>query len=233
MTDIHQHLLWGIDDGAKTPKIMQAMLQEAHNQGIRTVMATPHAQPGFAPFDMELYQERLAEARQYCCRENLNVQVYSGAEIAWTYQTSLALRQGRVPTLGETDYVLVELWRDVSWQTARDAVNQLTKAGYFPVLAHAERYLAFLLSPKSTIRFCNQTGALLQINADTLLTPRNFLERRFAGILLQEEAIDAVASDAHDCRNRPIHMREAYDWLAVNTDATYAHSVTTLGGVFT
>lgn len=233
MTDIHQHLLWGIDDGAKTPKIMQAMLRTAHKQGIQTVMATPHAQPGFAPFDMGLYQERLAEAQQYCRRANLNVQVCSGAEIAWTYQTSLALRQGRVPTLGETDYILLELWRDVSWQAARDAVNHLTKAGYFPVLAHAERYLAFLLSPKSTIRFCNQTGALLQVNADTLLNPRNFLERRFTSILLQEEAIDAVASDAHNCKNRPIHMREAYEWLVVNTDETYARSVTTLGGVFT
>ena len=232
MTDIHQHLIWGIDDGAKTSDIMQTMLRESHNQGIHIVMATPHAQPGFLPFDMGLYQERLSEAQQYCCRANLNVQVCSGAEIAWTYQSSLALRQGRVPTLGETDYVLLELWRDVSWQTARDAVNQLKKAGYFPILAHAERYLAFLLSPKSTIRFCEQTGALLQVNADTLLNPRNLLERRFTGILLQEEAIDAIASDAHDCENRPIRMREAYDWLVVNTDETYARSVTTLGGVF-
>lgn len=232
MTDIHQHLLWGIDDGAKTSKIMQDMLCNAHNQGVRKVMATPHVQPGFIPFDMGLYQERLAEAQQYCSCANLNVRVCSGAEIAWTYQTSLALRQGRVPTLGDTDYVLLELWRDVSWQTVRDSVNQLTKAGYFPVLAHAERYLAFLLSPKSIIRFCNQTGALLQVNADTILNPRNFLERRFTDILLQEEAIDAVASDAHDCKNRPILMREAYEWLVDHTDATYARSVTTLGGVF-
>jgi tyrosine-protein phosphatase YwqE len=50
--------------------------------------------------------------------------------------------------------------------------------------------------------------------------------------LLQEEAIDAVASDAHDCVNRPIRMGEAHNWLAVNTDETYARSVTTLGGVF-
>ena len=233
MTDIHQHLLWGLDDGAATPEIMQSMLREAHRQGIRTVMATPHAQPGFRPFDMGLYRERLAEAQLFCKNENLDVAVCSGAEIAWTFQTTLALWQNQVPTLKDTDYVLLELWRDVSWQTAKDAVGQLNKAGFRPVLAHVERYLPFLLSPKAVMRFCQQTGALIQVSADTVLNPRGFLERRFIRTMLEARAIDAIATDAHGCPGRPINLRAAYDWLATNTDETYARSVTSLGGVFT
>lgn len=42
----------------------------------------------------------------------------------------MALQQGKIPTIGRTDYVLLELWRDISWQAATDAVNQLTRAGY-------------------------------------------------------------------------------------------------------
>lgn len=229
-TDIHQHLLWGMDDGAHSQKTMYAMLREAHRQGIKTIVATSHAQPGFQPFDMARYSERLTEAQRFCDAEDLGIQVLSGAEIAWTYQTPLALRQGKVPTIGHTDYVLLEFWQNISWHEATDAVKQLTRAGYCPILAHPERYLAFLLSPKRALRFRHETGALLQVNANTILAPRNHWEQRFTDCLLKSGGMDAVASDAHNCTNRPINIKAAYQWLACHTDATYARELVTFGG---
>lgn len=233
LTDIHQHLLWGIDDGADSREIMYSMLREAQRQGIKTIVATSHARPGLQPFDMGLYTERLTEAQCFCKTEDLGICVLPGAEIAWTHQTPLVLRQGRIPTMGGTDYVLLELWRNISWQAAQDAVKQLTRAGYCPVLAHPERYLAFIRSPKKTLQFRNETGALLQLNADTVLSPRNYWERRFAEYLLKEGAVDAIASDAHDCINRPVNMEAAYQWLTIHTDAAYAKELVTFGGELT
>lgn len=230
MTDIHQHLLWGLDDGASSQAVMEAMLRQAHRQGICTVAATAHAAPGLSPFDMGRYAERLAQARDFCDREDLNLKLLPGAEIAWTDQTPMALRQGKVPALGNTDYVLLELWRDVSWHSASDAVNQLTRAGYCPVLAHPERYLAFLLSPKKALRFRKETGALLQVNAQTLLTPRGWLQRRLVEYLLREGVVDAVASDAHNCGDRPVNLEAAYNWLTIHTDEAYARRLTTFAG---
>lgn len=229
-TDIHQHLIWGIDDGADSRKMMCAMLREAYRQGIKTIVATPHANPGFQPLDMGLCTERLAEAQSFCESENLGIKVLMGAEVAWTYQTPLALRQGKVPTIGGTDYVLLEFWRNISWHEARDAVKQLTRVGYCPVIAHPERYLAFLQSPKRTLQFRSETGALLQVNANTILSPRNYWERRFTNYLLKAGVVDAIASDAHNCTNRPINMEEAYQWLTIHTDATYAYELLTFGG---
>lgn len=233
LTDIHQHLLWGIDDGAASREIMYSMLREAQRQGIKTIVATSHARPGLQPFDMGLYTERLTEAQCFCKTEDLRICVLPGAEIAWTHQTPLVLRQGRIPTMGGTDYVLLELWRNISWQAAQDAVKQLTRAGYCPVLAHPERYLAFIRSPKKTLQFRNETGAMLQLNADTVLSPRNYWERRFTEYLLKEGAVDAIASDAHDCINRPVNMEAAYQWLTLHTDATYAKELVTFGGELT
>lgn len=233
LTDIHQHLLWGIDDGADSKEIMYSMLREAQRQGIKTIVATSHARPGLQPFDMGLYTERLTEAQCFCKTEDLGICVLPGAEIAWTHQTPLVLRQGRIPTMGGTDYVLLELWRNISWQAAQDAVKQLTRAGYCPVLAHPERYLAFIRSPKKTLQFRNETGALLQLNADTVLSPRNYWERRFTEYLLKEGAVDAIASDAHDCINRPVNMEAAYQWLTIHTDAAYAKELVTFGGELT
>ena len=230
LTDIHQHLLWGIDDGADSRETMHAMLREAHAQGIKAVVASSHAEPGFQPFDMGLYTERLCEAQSFCDSEKLDIRVLSGAEIMWTYQAPLSLRQGKLPTIGGTDYVLLELWRNITCQSARDAVNQLTRAGYCPVLAHPERYLTFLRSPKKLLRFRNETGALLQVNADTILNPQNFWERRFTEFLLKEGAVDAVASDAHNCVSRPVNMKKAYQWLITHTDEAYAKKLVTFGG---
>ena len=233
LTDIHQHLLWGIDDGAASRETMYSMLREAQRQGIKTIIATSHARPGLQPFDMGLYTERLTEAQCFCKTEDLGICVLPGAEIAWTHQTPLVLRQGRIPTMGGTDYVLLELWRNISWQAAQDAVKQLTRAGYCPVLAHPERYLAFIRSPKKTLQFRNETGTMLQLNADTVLSPRSYWERRFTEYLLKEGAVDAIASDAHDCINRPVNMEAAYQWLTLHTDATYAKELVTFGGELT
>ena len=230
LTDIHQHLIWGMDDGADSRETMFSMLREAHQQGIKTVVATSHARPGVQPFDMKSYTERLTEAQDYCKSADLKIQVLRGAEIAWTYQAPMALRQGKVPTIGGTDYVLLELWRDISWQAAADAVSQLTRAGYCPVLAHPERYLAFLRSPKKTLRFRYETGVLLQVNANTILNPRNYWERRFTEYLLREGGMDAVASDAHNGVNRPVNLEAAYQRLILYTDATYAQKLVTFGG---
>ena len=232
MTDIHQHLLWGMDDGAQDRETMYGMLREANRQGIGMVIATSHAEPGCRAFDLGRCMERLCEAQSFCRSENLNVQILPGAEIAWANQAPLALLQGKVPTMGGSDYVLVELWPDISWQMAAEAVDQLTRAGYCPVLSHPERYRAFLLSPKKAARFRKETGALLQINGQTLLKPRGVLEQRFVDYMLAERALDAVASDAHNCEARPINLAAARDWLACRTDGTYARELTTFGGVF-
>lgn len=230
LTDIHQHLIWGMDDGADSRETMFSMLREAHFQGIKTIVATTHAAPGFHPFNMELYTERLAEAQDFCSLEDLQIQILPGAEIAWTYQVPMALQQGKIPTLGKTDYVLLELWRDISWQAATDAVNQLTRAGYCPILAHPERYLAFLQSPKKALRFRQETGALLQVNANTILNPRNYRIHRFVKYMLQKGGVDAVASDAHNCVGRPVNLEAAYQWLTLHTDAAYALKLVTFGG---
>lgn len=233
MTDIHQHLFWGIDDGPQTHQVMQAMLRQASEQGIGTVVATPHCTPGLVPFDLGLCRERQAEAQCFGDKEGLDVKVLLGAEIAWTHQTVLSLRQSRIPTLGDTDYVLLEFWRNVSWQVAADAVRQLIGAGYCPVLAHPERYHAFMLSPKKALRFREQSGVLLQVNAASLLNPVSMLQRRFLRILLEQRAIDAVATDAHGCPERPINLLQARKWLAENTDETYAAAVINFDGIFT
>lgn len=230
LTDIHQHLIWGMDDGAATPEITRRMLKDAAKQGIARIAATCHARPGLEPFDLGLYRERLARAQDYCKSHGLPVQIYPGAEIAWTYQTVSALRQHRLPALGNTDYVLLELWESISLKDAYHAARSLIGAGYCPVLAHVERCWSFLLMPKAAMRLREETGALFQVDTAAVLQPRNPLEKRFVHRMLDAQAIDAVATDAHGVHARPVNLRAAHDWLVQHTDASYARSLTTFSG---
>ena len=38
-TDLHQHVLWGMDDGPATPQAMHALLASAQNEGISLIAA--------------------------------------------------------------------------------------------------------------------------------------------------------------------------------------------------
>ena len=58
--DLHQHVLWGLDDGPKTPEQMHALLRQNVEERIRLVFATTHAYPKLCPFNLSLYRERLA-----------------------------------------------------------------------------------------------------------------------------------------------------------------------------
>ena len=232
MTDIHQHLLWGLDDGARTEAAIQQMLREAESQGITRVLATCHVCPGIIPFDEVLYRKRLAQAQAYCREHRLKVQVFAGAEVAWTSQVVSALRFGKVPTLGNTEYVLLELWKNVTLHEAYYAVSSLINAGYRPILAHVERYRCFRWAPKAARKFREETSALFQVNAASLLHPHGLLKKRFVRSMLRKHQIDIVATDAHGNSQRPINLKEAYEWLERHTDSEYAVSLTDFKGMF-
>ncbi len=222
MKDIHQHLLWGVDDGPEKPEGMHALLREAHAQRIDCVYATPHACPGIRPFDRALYEQRLKEAQEYCEENELNVRIFSGAEIAWTYNTVEALRRGQVPTLGGGDYVLIELWEDVSWREVRSAAEQLLRAGYVPVFAHVERYRCFRLQPGRAIRLRQELEICYQVNASAVIKPRGLIQKYFLSRMMRARAIDAIASDAHGYSARPLLMRRAYKAVKSRWGRAYA-----------
>lgn len=231
MTDIHQHILWGMDDGPKTPEAMQKMLRAAHGQKIICLCATPHASPGIQPFDRALYDERLKEAQEYCDNNGLDIILLPGAEIAWTYQTVEALRRGAVPTLGNSEYALIELWEDVSWSEVRSAAEQLLRAGFVPIFAHVERYRCFRWQPGKAIALRQELGVGYQVNATTALYPRGLSTRYFLMRMLKAQAIDAIASDAHGFSARPLRMRKAYKALKERCGAEYAARLFHFDGV--
>ena len=209
-TDLHQHVLWGMDDGPKTARQMHAMLEQAVRDGIQRIAATPHAYPRTRPFDLELYRNRLDEANAYCARRGWPLRLIEGCEIHYCDSVPDLLVAGKLPTLGGSNYALIEFDSDVELQQIAQASDRLFRVGFRTVVAHVERCRNLLRAPRRAMELREDYGLIYQMNCEAILLPLNFREQRFVRRMLRAQAIDVVATDAHDTRNRPTCMRNTY-----------------------
>ena len=169
LTDMHHHILFGMDDGPEIEAEMEQMLTEAQQAGVTTIVATPHITPGIVPFSMALLEQRVTQANRACERLGLNLRVLMGSEMLYTFQTGRYLAEKRVPTLAGTNRVLVEFDPQVQFFEINDAIATILCNGYVPVLAHVERYSCLMWHPRRTIRLRKQKQVLYQLNESAIL----------------------------------------------------------------
>lgn len=228
-TDLHQHVLWGMDDGPADPQAMKAMLESAARGGIGLIAATSHASPQEKEFDRSRYEQRLDEANAYCRAMGWDLKVISGCEILYCDWVADLLRAGRLPTLGNTGYVLLEFYPDTPLHEISRAADRCYKAGCMPIIAHVERYRALRKTLRDPLRFKEDYGLVYQMNCETLLGPHGLMERLFVRRMLEEQAIDLLASDAHDTVRRPARMQQAYMKAKKEYGGEYAVKLVTFG----
>ena len=212
MIDMHHHLIYGIDDGAKSFGGTEKMIEDAVKNQISVIVATPHITPGQEPFPYDAFKARLEETRRYLKERNIPLKLYAGAEILYTPNTCYMLMDGKVPTMAGTQYVLVEFSPDDTLQHITDALNNIAAAGYIPIIAHAERYDC-LKKPDQLRRLRRDCNALVQMNAKTVIRKHRFFRERYIRRILEEGLVDFISSDSHDMPGRSNHMLEAYERL--------------------
>ena len=91
--DLHTHVVYGVDDGARTEEQMLAMLDAAAANGITTLVATTHATPGLEEFPQERYQRHLDAAQAYCQQQGYGLRLYPGAELLYNPMLRDAARE--------------------------------------------------------------------------------------------------------------------------------------------
>lgn len=203
MTDLHNHILPGVDDGAKTEQESIAMLCAQFEQGVDTVVLTPHYYPDRE--EPAAFLERRAEAAQRLeeaiaalpeeqqCRLPRRI---LGAEVA--YLPGLHRMEGlQQLCIGSTKNMLLEL-PFYLWDQGliRQLYDFLGHSGVTPVLAHIERYL--FCQQKKLVEEVMDLGLPVQVGTDTIghrLSPAMKLLRQGRGHL--------IASDCHDLIRRP------------------------------
>jgi protein-tyrosine phosphatase len=216
--DLHNHLLPGVDDGARDETEGLAGLRALHAAGVRSLVTTPHVDASVLARPQTL-RARLGEldlAWQRLSRVAAtvpDVELRRGAEIMLDLPV-LNVDDARVRLAGGP-YVLVEFPQPNVPPNTPAALHRIREAGAIPVVAHPERYEDVKREPRFTRRW-RDAGAYLQLNGGSLLGWYGKQARSAALALLREGAIDYVASDYHARGRCPL--------------AEYIEVLTALGG---
>ena len=219
-SDIHSHFVYGMDDGAQTMQDMEAMLDAAAADGVDKLVATPHMTPGVQLFEEERFWRHLSEARAYCQIRGYGLHLYTGAEILYTPALAHYVSRHPLPTIANTQQVLIEFTPTIAYGEIVEAVELLERYGYIPILAHVERYHG--LKGMNIYRLKEQSPVLYQVNCSTVIESDGLLKDIQVRRWFRDELIDCVASDSHNCRSRRTHMRKAYTILVKRYGTQYA-----------
>jgi len=211
ITDIHAHVLPGLDDGPKSVDEVAALLTALKASGVNRLFCTTHyLSPHFNVTQSDLAS---AYADLLPIYHTISSPALSpAAEVRLSPELEADLRDDNVPTLGSTKYVLVEFpGNDVSTDNLR-LVYELQVRGYIPIMAHPERNLAVQRNPGLIDELC-ELGLVLQLTADCFLKANaDMLTRdKIAWRFLEQGRISLIASDAHNITSRPPTLVEAYE----------------------
>lgn len=208
MIDIHVHILPNIDDG---PATMQEALQLARHlvhEGIRYAVATPHYGDEYPRRSAREVQERVFLFQQELNRHTIPLQLFPGHEVRIKSGLVEDIQAGRLATLNNSRYLLLELWETHWLPRTEQVLFELQTHGIVPILAHPERYQRIQKEP-ALLQSLLEKGVLTQITASSLLGKQGNTARRCAETLLKRGFVSCIASDAHDVERRAAHVRQS------------------------
>lgn len=213
IVDIHAHILPGVDDGAKNMRETCLLLQKAAEQGISAVIATPH---NSTRIGTEQLRELTMQMEQEFGRQFPDFYLYTGQEIYFHEEMIGRLREGKLLTMADSRYVMVEFSPGVSYGSLHRGIRTLVSAGYWPVLAHVERYRC--LRREENLRDLEESGCLFQMNYSSLTGGRFSGDVRWCRKQVLAGRIHFLGTDMHRMDFRPPEIDRAMEWLEKHVD---------------
>lgn len=216
MIDLHCHMLPSIDDGAPDLETALAMARLAVDDGIRVVACTPHIYPGLYENTAQSILAGLAAFKEQLALAGLDLEVVHGADTHLVPGLVEGLRNGRIPTLNGTRYMLLEPPHHVAPPRLEESCFTLLMAGYHPIITHPER-LTWIRDHYPIFQELARRGIWMQITAGSLTGRFGQDARYYAERMLDEGIVHILATDSHGVKHRPPALaegvREAQRWV--------------------
>lgn len=194
-TDIHCHIIPGIDDGSPDAATSADLIERMQNWGVKRIIASPHVTLGTFENDRSTIEPALAELRAELVRRGNDIEVTSHAEYRIDDLFSRRLETGDIMPL-PGNYILIEnSFMQEPWNLD-NLVFELQVRGLIPILAHPERY-PYYYNKKERFRNLHNAGLHFQINLLSLAEAYGKAEKKIAEMLIKEELVDFIGTDLH------------------------------------
>ncbi len=204
--DLHDHVLWGIDDGCETPDQTLAAARLLASLGWDELAPSPHAVPELPSRDPALCEARRAEVAALLAAEGVDLALHANAENKLDEEfldraDDPVARRGIGPT---ARWVLVEAPFQSGLPALPDLVFRLRRKGILPLFAHPERCLEF--ERPGMAEEVVRLGGAHQLNVGALAGVYGRVARKQAERFLGEGLYAVAATDLHQ-------PEEARRWL--------------------
>lgn len=224
MIDWHSHILPGMDDGSRDVDESLALLAMQKEQGISTVIATPHFYANNESVSSFLRRRRESYERLSATLPEGLPNIRLGAEISY-YEGISRLEGLEDLRIEGTRLLLMEMpmacWSEYS---IRELSELSARSGIQLVLAHVERYMS--LQKPGTVERLLDCGIINQVNASFFVA---FSSRRKAISLIKRGIVHLVGSDCHSIKFRPPHIGEAYSRISKKLGTDFLSQMEELG----
>lgn len=195
MIDIHCHILAGIDDGPKDIQESIEMAKIAADDGVSTIVATPHLKHFFFPATE--IQNRVKQLNNLLKKKNIPVEILPGADVSARLDSSLL----KGFTINGSQYLLIEFPETHLPRTAKEILFNLVISGFLPIITHPERNPSIIRNPDLLLQLLND-DIYVQITANSLTGQFGSKVKKCAIYLLKKGSVNFIASDAHSSKHR-------------------------------
>jgi protein-tyrosine phosphatase len=230
--DIHCHFLPEVDDGPKSWDAAVEMCRMAVTDGITHSVATPHANDRYV-YDRAYLSGLLDQLREKLRGElegkapeepgfAAPLQLTLGCDFHLSFENlERVLGQPHTYTIGETNYLLIELSNFSVPTRLEECLFRLGDRGLIPILTHPERNPILQQTPQRILEWAEQ-GCLIQVTASALTGLWGERPELIARWLLDRSAVHILASDAHDTKRRVPNLSDARNVAERLVGAEYA-----------
>jgi len=222
MIDIHSHILPGIDDGAQTIKDSIEMAKAAVNEGITTIIATPHHKNNQFTNLKSSILTKVNDLNTVLKQENIPLTVLPGQEVRIYGEVLEDYYKEEILTLNHTKYLFIEFPSSSVPRYAERLLYELQTEGIIPIIVHPERNKELQEKPDLLYQFV-KNGALTQVTASSVAGYFGKNVKKFSEQLIEHNLTHFVASDAHNVNNRGFKMVESLDIIEENFGVDYIY----------
>lgn len=199
-TDIHSHILPGIDDGSPDIDTSIELIRGLYDLGIRKTVATPHIIRDIYPNDANTIHAALEKTSAALKENGIDIEISAAAEYMLDDQFRKLVQNGAKLLTIHRNFILTEQSYAIPTPNLHEIVFELITEGYRPIMAHPERYFYYHDDYKKFERL-KELGFMLQVNLLSLTGYYGKPVAKAAKYILANGLADLVGTDLHHHRH--------------------------------